>query len=89
MNTIVERIYDFLKDFPPFKVLSREDCLTICKQIKVIYIEENETIFSIDKPVQNSFYVVKEGAIGLFREQDILVDKCDDGDIFGLRAVIR
>lgn len=89
MNTIAERIYDFLKDFPPFSFLSKDDCLSICKQIKVIYIEENESVFEINTPIKDCFYVVKEGAIGLFREQKLLVDKCDDGDIFGLRAVIR
>jgi CBS domain-containing protein len=32
---------------------------------------------------------VKDGAIGLFRDENILVDKCDEGDIFGLRALVR
>ena len=89
MNTIAERIYDFLKDFPPFNVLTKEECLTISRNIKVIYVEENSSIFSINEKVEDCFYVVKEGAIGLFKAKNDLVDKCDDGDIFGLRALVR
>lgn len=89
MNTIAERIYDFLKDFPPFSLLSRDELFTICKHVKVIYLEKDNNIFEINDSLHNCFYVVKDGAIGLFRAQDILVDKCDEGDIFGLRALVR
>lgn len=89
MNTIAERIYDFLKNFPPFSLLSREALFTISKHVKVIYLEHDSHVFKINDSLQNHFYIVKDGAIGLFRDENILVDKCDEGDIFGLRALVR
>ena len=89
MNTIAERIYDFLKNFPPFSLLSREELFTISKHVKVIYLENDSHVFKTNDSLQNHFYIVKDGAIGLFRDENILVDKCDEGDIFGLRALVR
>ena len=88
-NTIAERIYDFLKDFPPFNSLERDQLLTICENVRVRYYEKDNFVFEKDDELHDSFYVVKDGAVGLFREGDILVDECDEGDIFGLRAIIR
>ncbi|WP_299362461.1 DUF294 nucleotidyltransferase-like domain-containing protein [Winogradskyella sp.] len=89
MNTIAERIYDYLKAYPPFNVLTSEQLFSISKAVDVIYLENNEYLFEIGKPVANHFYVVRDGAIGLFRATDTLVDECDEGDIFGLRALLR
>ncbi len=89
-NTIAERIFDFLKDFPPFHVLTKEQLLTISKNVKVVYLQKNTYIFKREEEIHDHFYVVKDGAIGIFGENDnVLVDECDEGDIFGLRALIR
>lgn len=89
-NTIAERIYDFLKDFPPFNVLKEEELLIIAASVRVIYLEENSFVFEEDGEIHDCFYVVKDGAVGIFRNKDeILVDECDEGDIFGLRALLR
>ncbi len=87
-NTIAERIYDFLKNYPPFNLLGQGELMTICNQVKVIYYEKDSNIFSVNDKLYDSFYVVKDGAVGLFRDGK-LVDECDEGDIFGLRALIR
>ena len=88
-NIIVERIYDFLKNFPPFHVLSKNDLHVIAKNVKVIYLENNQYIFNQGDASHDHFYIVNEGAIGLCREEfQDLVDKCDEGDIFGLRSLI-
>ena len=90
MNTIAERIYDFLKQFPPFSMLSQEQLLSICEAVDVHYLEKESYIFETDNPVKEQFYVVKDGAIGIYRaETNTLVDECDEGDIFGLRALMR
>ena len=88
-NIIVERVYDFLKDFPPFHLLSQKDLMVISKNVEVIYVENNQYIFKQDEASRNHFYIVNDGAIGLYREEfQDLVDKCDEGDIFGLRSLI-
>jgi CBS domain-containing protein len=89
MNTIAERIYDYLKGFPPFNLLTKDQLLSIAKSVDVIYLENNRFLFEIGQPVANHFYVVRDGAIGLFGTNNDLVDKCDEGDIFGLRALLR
>ncbi|WP_223033394.1 DUF294 nucleotidyltransferase-like domain-containing protein [Hanstruepera marina] len=90
MNTIALRISDFLKQFPPFSMLTQEQLLAISGAVNIIHIETEAYVFKTTEPIKNAFYVVKEGAIGLYREEtNSLVDKCDEGDIFGLRALIR
>ncbi len=34
-NTIAERIFDFLKNFPPFDLLGKDQLLKISPQVKV------------------------------------------------------
>ncbi|MBT8246132.1 MAG: CBS domain-containing protein [Winogradskyella sp.] len=89
MNTIAIRIFDFLKNFPPFEALSKEQLLSVCESVNVIYVEKEVPVFNIGEPINNHFYVVKDGAVGLFRDNNLLVDECDEGDIFGLRALLR
>lgn len=91
-NTIAERIYDFLKNFPPFDVLEKEQLFKIASNVKVTYIEKDHFVFRQEENPHEHFYVVKDGAIGLYRGMDneqILVDICDEGDIFGLRPLIQ
>ena len=45
MNTIAERIYDFLKGFPPFNLLPREQLLAISAAVDVIYLEKDASVF--------------------------------------------
>ena len=87
-NTIAERILDFLKGFPPFDALTYEQLITISSQVKVLYVEPNHFVFKQGTSIKDEFYVVKNGAIGVYHENK-LVDQCDEGDIFGLRALIR
>ncbi|MFC5047436.1 DUF294 nucleotidyltransferase-like domain-containing protein [Aquimarina hainanensis] len=90
-NTIAERIQDFLKQFPPFEKFQKEDLLEVAKQIRVLYVENKEYIFRQEEPCHDEFYIVREGAIGLYRggaEDANLVDVCDVGDMFGLRIMI-
>ncbi|MGV8945636.1 MAG: DUF294 nucleotidyltransferase-like domain-containing protein [Lutibacter sp.] len=91
-NTIAERIFDFLKNFPPFDVLEKEQLFKIASNVKVTYIEKDHFVFKQEENPHDHFYVVKDGAIGLIRsmgKDQILVDICDEGDIFGLRPLIQ
>lgn len=90
-NIITKRIYDFLKNHPPFSFMSEEELFSICHRIKVQYFADGEKVFSQGDTTSPMFYVINQGAIALFREEDnhrILVDSCDEGDIFGLRPLI-
>lgn len=87
-NTISQRIFDFLKDFPPFNLLGSEDLMAVATKCEVKYLELNELVFNYNDVLHPYFYVVKDGAVGLYRNEQ-LVDHCDEGDIFGIRAILR
>lgn len=87
-NTVAERIADFLKRFPPFSSISFNDLYDIAVQSKVIYLEKNQILFKGGDATHTDFYVVNDGALGLSLTSDteeMLIDKCDEGDIVGLR----
>ncbi|WP_439132740.1 DUF294 nucleotidyltransferase-like domain-containing protein [Polaribacter sp.] len=90
-NTIAERVYDFLKNFPPFNLLSSNKLYEIATQVKIIYLEKGKLVFKENDDLHKDFYVVRNGAIGLFKNEKsnkTLIDICDPGDIFGLRPLI-
>ena len=89
-NTIASRIADFLKNYPPFNLLEKEDLLSISKQVKVKYLEKGKTLFAEGDTGHKRFYVVNKGAVSLERitnDERETIDKCDEGDIFGLRPL--
>lgn len=88
MNTIAARIADFLKEYPPFHNLSYEELMEIAMSVRVVNLEKNKTLFQIDDPLHDSFYVVASGTINLSviaDAEETLLNKCRVGDIFGLR----
>ncbi|WP_455169112.1 DUF294 nucleotidyltransferase-like domain-containing protein [Aegicerativicinus sediminis] len=89
-NTIAQRIADFLKDFPPFDRLTPTQNLFIAQNITVKYLDKNSLIFDAKTPLQPHFYVINKGAVLLHTEingVDKQLNKYDEGDIFGLRAI--
>ncbi|WP_291115447.1 DUF294 nucleotidyltransferase-like domain-containing protein [Flavobacterium sp. UBA6135] len=87
-NSIAERIADFLKNYPPFFSLTYSELVTISNEVHVVHVEKNHVLFKVGDKTHPFFYVVKEGAIGLSVTSDAeeaLIDKCDEGDILGLR----
>lgn len=90
-NTIPRRIYDFLKEFPPFNMLSPELLMRVSERILVQYRQPGEDIFRQGGPPGAYIYMVREGAVHLLREQEgalILVEQCDEGDVFGIRPLL-
>ena len=90
-NSIAVRIADFLSGFPPFSLLERKYLDLIANEVKVLYFEQGRTIFAKDEEVHNYFYIVQKGAVDLQKLDDSqepeTIDKCDEGDIFGLRPM--
>lgn len=90
-NVLAHRIYDFLKDHPPFNFIDKNNLIEISSKIKVLYFEKDKIIFEQGEKPSDSFYVVREGAVELFenyRSKKILIDVCDEGDIFGIRPLV-
>lgn len=90
-NTIATRIADFLQLHPPFHLLERKELEDLTEKMGVRYFEKEEVVFKKGAEPGQFFFVVKEGAISLEKEdngQTTTVDLCDEGDIFGLRPLI-
>ncbi len=90
-NHISTRIYDFLKKFPPFSYLSKEALLKVSESVEVQYFGKKEAIFEEGSSINPFAYVLHKGRIDIikiFEENTQLIDMCDEGDIFGVRAVL-
>lgn len=90
-NSIASRIADFLANFPPFSLLEKVQLELIAGEVKVMYFEQGQTIFARDESVHHYFYIVQKGAVDLQKvnenEEPETIDKCDEGDVFGLRPL--
>lgn len=87
-SAIAQRVADFLKDYEPFNFLSHDDLIKITNSIRIINLEKHKSLFQINDPLHDTFYVVASGAIHLTVISDAdesLLNKCYPGDIFGLR----
>ncbi|SCY11387.1 DUF294 nucleotidyltransferase-like domain-containing protein [Flavobacterium caeni] len=88
MNVIAERIADFLKQFSPFNNLTFEELTIVATSIRVVNLQKNKTLFQINDTPHDSFYVVASGVVNLSvisDAEETLLNKCVEGDIFGLR----
>ena len=83
-----ERVADFLKKYPPFNILKEKELQLLAQQVTIVYQERNKTLFTQDEKPHSQFYIVHKGAVTLRRlTNNEIIDICDEGDIFGLKAV--
>jgi len=88
-NTISYRIADFLKHYPPFSNLLIPQLETLSEEVSIIYKERGHIIFKINESAHSQFYVVHKGAVALWNHNEkVVLDICDEGDIFGLRPLM-
>ncbi|WP_298236755.1 DUF294 nucleotidyltransferase-like domain-containing protein [uncultured Algibacter sp.] len=90
-NSIAERVRDFLKNHPPFNLLKQKKLLEIAEEVVIIYLEKGDSLFKANDTFNEHFYMVRDGAIGLFHQNkrvDEIVTISDVGDIFGVRPLI-
>ncbi|MBK8625991.1 MAG: CBS domain-containing protein [Saprospiraceae bacterium] len=87
-NEIVHRVYDFLKEYPPFSLLPKDAILQISSHVLVKFLPDKTTLFKIGEMPPSLFYIVNEGAIHLHQEDGQMVEHCDEGDVFGIRPLL-
>jgi CBS domain-containing protein len=88
---VKDKVFEFLKDFPPFNLLRIEQLKAVSDNVQEVVFEPGQIIFGQGDAPGPSFYVVYEGSIELRRKMDdadALIDVCDEGDVFGVRAMI-
>lgn len=90
-NVIVNRVAEFLKNFPPFSFLNKEDLEMVAASIEIKYFDKDERLFLQGEPAQPHFFVVKDGAIALTEKRDSkeeIIEYCDQGDVLGVLALL-
>ena len=92
-NQITRRIYDFLKDIPPFSFVDDTEALMrVAGRVEVQYQPSGTVLFRPGEPPRERFFVVKEGAVELYKVdadgQETLVERCGETDVFGIRPLL-
>jgi CBS domain-containing protein len=90
-NTIATRVYDFLKNYNPFNLLGKQALMEVAEGVAILYFEPNQIVFRQEVEAGEYFYIIREGAVQLLlkeNDEDLLVDECEEGDIFGLRPLL-
>lgn len=90
-NVIVNRVKEFLKRFPPFSFLNDDALTLVAEQVEVRFIAKDDFLFMQGDPAQKFFFVLKEGSVHLTekeKEEVRVVEVCDEGDVFGVLALL-
>jgi CBS domain-containing protein len=90
-NVIVNRVAEFLRSFPPFSFLSKEDLEMVASSVEIKYFDKDERLFLQGEPAQPHFFVVKDGGIALTENGvsgEEIIEYCDQGDVFGVLALL-
>ncbi|MEO0332763.1 MAG: formate--tetrahydrofolate ligase, partial [Bacteroidota bacterium] len=86
-NTIQLRVYEFLKDYAPFSYCSAEFVKELAGLTQIQYYQPEELVFNEGDLPATHFFVVKQGAVNLLQKGE-LMDRCGEGDVFGVRSLI-
>ncbi|MGB5311918.1 MAG: DUF294 nucleotidyltransferase-like domain-containing protein [Polyangiales bacterium] len=90
-DSMILTVANRLARHPPFDRLDRKLLDRVARGIRIRYLEPNEIVFRMGDTPKPEFYVVVKGEVAVTQEIDgekILIDVCDDGDIFGVRALL-
>ena len=88
-QTILKEVQNFLQQYPPFEQMTPMEISRIAEKSTLKYYAKEECLFQQGEQPLPRFFMVKRGNIEIQQEQDgkkVLVDVCDEGDIFGIRA---
>jgi CBS domain-containing protein len=90
-DSMILTVANRLARHPPFDRLEQKLLDRVARGIRIRYLEPNEIVFRQGDPPKPEFYVVVKGEVAVTQELDgqpLLIDVCDDGDIFGVRALL-
>lgn len=91
-NAIPQRVYDSMRQYPPFSLMTSTDLMHIAEKISIRFVPKDHWVFQAKDPVQKQIYFLQEGAIHLLKEDQgttQLVEACDQGEIFGLGPLLE
>jgi CBS domain-containing protein len=90
--SIAVRIADFLRDYPPFRFLDREELIGLAAVGRVKFHESGEYIFMQGQPRDANIYVIQQGRVRVIEHAggatEKLVDLRGPGDLLGLQGIL-
>jgi CBS domain-containing protein len=87
-NTIADTIASFLKQYEPFNFIELDDLKVIVLNSNIITLQKGKSLFKINDPLHESFYIAYAGVVHLTKildAEEVLHSKCYSGNLFGLR----
>lgn len=90
-DSMILTVANRLAQHAPFDRLDKDRLNRLARDIRIRYLEVDEVVFEMGGELKPEFYVVVKGQVAITQEEDgvqMLVDVCDGGDIFGVRALL-
>lgn len=87
-NAIADTIASFLKQYEPFNFIELDDLKVIVLNSNIITLQKGNSLFKINDPLHESFYIAYAGVVHLTKildAEEVLHSKCYSGNLFGLR----
>jgi CBS domain-containing protein len=91
MEGLATRISDFLTHFPPFSYLEREVLEAFSDHLKVKYFMKDEYVFKQGDEPEDCVFILNKGSVDIILNEgddETLIDLVEEGDTFGVRAVL-
>jgi CBS domain-containing protein len=86
-STISYRVADFLKQYPPFQAMDDGDVLALAGNGRVRFHERNEHVLSQGETHRDHVFVIQQGVVSLWAEEDGVFELRDvrgPGDLLGV-----
>ena len=90
-DSMILTVANRLAKHPPFDRLDQDLLNRLARGVRIRYLEPGEVIFEQGSMASPEFYVLVKGEIEVSQRiegKEVLFDVCDDGDIFGVRALL-
>lgn len=89
-STILDRIRYLFENTPPFDRLTEAERADLLADVSIEYYEPGEVVLEQRGTAHKGLFIVESGMVRLFDlEQQRLIDKCGEGDLFGTFGLIK
>ncbi|KJG38853.1 cyclic nucleotide-binding protein [Photobacterium angustum] len=80
-------ILNFISQYPPFDTLPEEQLHQLALEIEVAYYRANTMILNTGDSIHD-LYLIRSGAVEIYRRKGELYNRLDEGDIFGQMGLL-
>jgi CBS domain-containing protein len=87
MQAEQQEIYQFIAAQMPFDRLPDEAIRELALSVEVVYFRAGSTILNYGDPIKD-LYVIRSGAVEIFRRDGELYNRLDEGGIFGQMSIL-